>query len=519
MPGTNEYFLNSNARLWTQLDGPGSTPVMINCVDIGDADEPQGDVAREMCPDPILPGVYNVAVRAQGAPGEVSLQFTVPRGRTSDYLDTIAQRRCRVPFHVLYAECAARDDFPPFDVAEDFYGYTARWGMLTSKGRTNQGSALRDGGTPAGVMRTYTLSFESLEDFFRVAGELIPTTAAEIARDISSFNREICGSGCGAAEYTCDHLVMAVEADAAATADVWFSANGGQTWVAGAADPYGIGFHVGSAKGYERGYGTYRVFAVNGISLGAAVHMDASYSDDLGATWTANPVGAVDTECVTNGKAFCIIHRNLMFIVTDGGAVAGGNIYRGTSEGTAWELVGAGSDELNAVDYLNDKELLVVGDTNEVLHTIDGGDTWETITGPAAQAAVDALSCVILTTKHWLVGYEDGEIWQTFDGGTNWEQVVINLPVAGATLNAVHALQKVKDHCVWAAIQYTSGGSVYGSVARNLAGGASNCWEHNVGGITATLGYQGLWACGYNKAFAAGGLTGGVVVVMSAANA
>jgi len=516
--GINEYFSNADARLWTQLDGPGSALVHINCVDIGDVDQPQGDVSREMCPDPRVPGRSHVAMRAQGQPGEATIQFTVPLGKTSDYLDTMAARRCQIPFYVLWAACASVDVFLPLDVDEQFRGYTARGGILTGMGKTNQGSALRDGSPASGVMKTYTVSFASLEDFYQLVAEKValPVGAILAWNDVAAFNAETCGGTCGAPEQACERLI-AVGAAAAAAPEIYFSANSGTTWTVAAASPLAVAMSVVSCGGFPTAAGTWRAFVMRGTTDAGVA--DVCYTDDVGVSWTTVDLPTTTTEFGDGNQSLCIVNRNLIFAVTGNTANTAGTVSRGTSQGTVWEAVLTG-DVLNCVDFLNDNEGIACGEANAVWHTIDGGETWDALTGIAT--GVEIKTCVMLDSMHWIIGYAaavgTSYIYQTFNAGRTWESIVVNLPVAGATAIIPHSLRRVDDHCLWASFIYTAGAAPWGSIARNVAGGASNAWEHNVTGLTTIAGMAGIQPCGYNKCIGVGGVQAAQPTVMIVAN-
>ena len=485
---TNEYFSNADGRLWIQLDGPGTALAFVNCTDIGDTEISRGDVSQVLCPNPLVAGEYLVAFTTQGEPGRPSIQFTVPRGKTSGILDQLATRCALLPSYILLATCASRDEFLPLGTEEDFAVRVARRGLLSNSGMANQGSARRGGEGATGALCSYTFSFEGIEQAFRPLPRQILAGAGVVFLSVAAYDVGAC-TGCG------ERLIAGGTLN-----DLYFSDDGALTWTASVASPFAAGQDISAVGGYPVGE-LYRVFCLRGTSV-AATHAQLRYSDDEGATWAALVnIGSIDTEFVPTSQGFWIVNQNLMFVVTDTGGGAAGSIYRGTTDGTSWTLVGSVAAPLNAVHALNDKQVLVVGGTNSISYSSDAGTTWEAITGPAAEAANDALSCVMLSTNHWLVGYDDGNLWQTMDGGNTWEESVINLPLPGTTLLAVRSLRAMDEQCVFMGLEFSYGVDHYGSLARDIAGGTSNSWEHTVTTTATVFGTTCVWPCGYNNVY------------------
>jgi len=84
----------------------------------------------------------------------------------------------------------------------------------------------------------------------------------------------------------------------------------------------------------------------------------------------------------------------------------------------------ATTQHLQAVHALDVKNVLAVGNSNAVLFTVNGGSTWESVTGPAV--GVNLGACWMWGEKVWFVGEGaggTGKLWLTVNGGMTWSQV------------------------------------------------------------------------------------------------
>lgn len=104
----------------------------------------------------------------------------------------------------------------------------------------------------------------------------------------------------------------------------------------------------------------------------------------------------------------------------------GGYVYFAKSHKTAVEVQDAGvatSQNLLAVHAFDTENVLAVGNSNAVLHTSNGGLTWETVTGPAV--GVNLGSCWMWSENTWFIGEGPGgtgKLWLTVNSGKTWTQ-------------------------------------------------------------------------------------------------
>lgn len=98
-------------------------------------------------------------------------------------------------------------------------------------------------------------------------------------------------------------------------------------------------------------------------------------------------------------------------------------------------------DKLFAVHFIDKETGFVVGNNGLLLHTIDGGENWETV----EVNSIDALNDITFIGKQgWIVGGR-GLILQTNDGGQRWTKQKSN---SSNSLMAVHFINQSEGFAV-----------------------------------------------------------------------
>jgi hypothetical protein len=403
------------------------------------------------------------------------------------------------------SDCTRPNEFTPNDRG---YIYTAN--VITSVGRSNNATRNVDGGSPEEMGKSFSLSAADILEWHGTVLTRRTTAEDQNATDIAFCNDQACQGVCGPAEAVCTDGIVVYEADGGvAVANVEFTTDGGITWAAGANQPSGVNTEDLSAtmcipSGLP---GVTRHFAAVGVT-NAGEPAQIFYTDDSGATaWIPGQAGAGNGGFIAwNGGLFAWDRWNL-WCCTDTGAGAAGDIFKSVDGGVTWVLQLSGaSDTLNCIRFASVDVGLCVGDTNEVQFTDDSGLHWDTMVGPAAQNAVDALTCAILDKNRWYIGYEDGELWYTPDAGATWTQIVLGIPAAGHTISAINDMGHVGDHIIWLSIHGNDGANEVGFVARSVTGGFTGTWEYKqpATDCVAGNGFAGMHVCGVNQAFAVG---------------
>jgi hypothetical protein len=187
----------------------------------------------------------------------------------------------------------------------------------------------------------------------------------------------------------------------------------------------------------------------------------ADLSDLVGgtATWTKVSSGVVA------GKEPLCISSVSPFDTFVGGS--GGYIYKISDPTSEFEVIDSGvatTQDLNSIYAFSLSVIVAVGNSNAVVYSVDGGDTFTSVTGPNVGVALNVVTA--RSAKEWWVGDASGKLWYTRDQGVHWTQK--GFPNSGSG--------SVED-IVWASnlvgfMSHTY--STHGRILRTISGG--NTW-------------------------------------------
>ena len=174
----------------------------------------------------------------------------------------------------------------------------------------------------------------------------------------------------------------------------------------------------------------------------------------------------------------------------------------------------ATTSNLRAVHARDTVNAIAVGDNNTLIHTENGGDSWEALTGPAT--GINLGACWMWDNKTWFVGEGaggNGNLWLTTDGGYTWSKV--GLPATYLRIDQIKFISEAEGYML-----ARSGGQSY--VLRTITAG--NEWIVTPQGRTgipvanSVLSDVDIVSPYSNIAFAVGtnkAGTGGVIIRMA----
>lgn len=134
--------------------------------------------------------------------------------------------------------------------------------------------------------------------------------------------------------------------------------------------------------------------------------------------WSQVPTGFLGSKAPNAMSALDVRH---VWVVGNGGYVYFASDYK-----VGVEVQDAGvatTQHLRAVHALNTQNILAVGDNNAVIHSSNGGSTWESVTGPSV--GVNMGACWMWSESVWFVlegANGNGKAWLTTNSGITWTQ-------------------------------------------------------------------------------------------------
>ena len=267
-------------NVWVQPGGPGTQVFRLLCANTDGFDVPLGDVTTRMCRK--SSGGYQMTRRSVGIPGEATMDLEAYLGSTMDWLQRQRQRECPMTIYIHHGKCGST--FLEYEHGE--LGQTAYITNVSSSGSVRQIADAGDGAADA-VMRTYSLSAApGVWEYWKLILNETFGNEPQPARSVASDPRQRCASDCGVLyDPLTNGTIVADSAAGPALSTPDFTADGFQTFTGAAADPFAAGENVASVVRFWVDANTERILVACGTA--GAAGLRTSYSDDGGATWTA----------------------------------------------------------------------------------------------------------------------------------------------------------------------------------------------------------------------------------------
>jgi hypothetical protein len=397
------------SRLWVFDGGAGPTvsPQLLAMAATGAAEKNYGDITRVEIPSPTERGAYDVVDEFQSGEENATLAAVLRYTLEPSLMKKIADKKCVVDLQVHMGKCT--------DVRDFLHGWESgkiavfERAHITTHSTSELGSMVSD---DEGVVD------ENIEISASVYYEIGPMNYAERAK--SEVTNEViaivvCDSpSCGDCDSPSDgcQKVFYVSAPAGTSpgllAEVGAS-NDGITTIA----------HESPISTLAIGENPTGAACVgDNLVVISNASLSLHYADqgdliDGTETWTEVTTGFV----VAHGPNAIDSYSPFdTWIVGDGGY-----IYFTADPTSGVEVQDAGvatTENLKSVDAFTTEIVVSVGVNNAVVFTLNGGETWQSVVGPAVGVTLNVVE--IRGEKEWWIGTADGKIYYTKDRGDHW---------------------------------------------------------------------------------------------------
>lgn len=405
-------IVSGQSRVWFIEGGasPFEDPDYMGAMKMGDPSWPQGDITPIRVPDPNKFGRFKEAGEVRGMRERVSTSVVARYPEQLSTLLRLSRLGCRVDVQSHIGAC--RRGANPQD-------YLAGWGKIvvyrdarfTTYSQENAGALSDDENNP------YNESVDiSAEEMY----ELVPLSfgqqaSAVTTREIKTI--DVCDNAdCGDCDVKSDgcQRVIATMAGVGATPgtvpSVLYSEDGGATWNSDTINTMFSNETISDASCI----GSY--YAVLS-STSASIHYVPT-ADLLAGTGTFVEVTTGFVVAGAPNSMSALDPRHVWFVGNSGYIYFSSNILTGVSIQDAGVATTQNLLDVHALDANN---VLAVGNSNAVVNSSNGGETWQAVTGPAV--GVNLRACWMLSENVWLVGTETGKLYATRNSGVSWTQI------------------------------------------------------------------------------------------------
>lgn len=505
-------FTNEATRSFIQENGIGTTFTLYDCQAITEWSRDYDDPTYVKVKSPNQYGKKIIKETIAGSANEPT--FTVA-AYTSDDEDWLLGLDCPVDFQVHFGRCSSPSDLTGYTKIRHFYRASP-----TSEQESNLDFIGDE--EYAGVEQQVQFTCEEIITILKttVASSANGSTEIQAFNDIDFLTEARCEGNCGQEIKACKWgLAVADSNYGSATANVWYSTDGGANWTNCAVDPFSENSADMSACVILQGETAPRFIVFRG-TISGSYGARCSLSDDWGATWTEVDMGGnTNGSFVTSAFAF-----SAGMILATGN---GGYVYKSEDRGSSWTAYSntttGTSQDLWDIHSPDGVWLIACGTNNVIIKSVDGGTSWTSITGPSVTTTLWTIQA---PSKYRLLvgGSIDASsdcLWYSEDGGSTWN----DLDFTGSTtaLGQVRRLRLTNDAPLqhWVFIHGANNGStlrwgpgINFRFYRTLDGGGS--FERQ--SIVTNSGLNGLSVCDINTAVACGEPQAGLGVIQKMYN-
>lgn len=477
--GATRVFVQSNGSY------PDALPKFQGCLQLGESEQDLGESTPVYCPDPAQPNKWIITDTIVGAPGLPTVDFTARMSRNlRDIWMGIAEKGCTFNLQEKIF-CEGRGD--------DYNAWDAKWLMFGARmtARTIPLTNPLSGEDNAIADLTGSITYRALVRLLRlVLGTKAESLVVSEILDGFYYDAVSCGA-CGTSPSDgCQKsywLAAASGGSPGLSSRIVYTTNGWQTSNQLNITPLG-----GTDARRIAAMGQYLI----GVAVTAAGHFYELFSEiDAGTTnWAL-----VTTDYTTAPRCIYVKNPSEAFI---GGA--GGYIYYLTDPtGTPSTLLDNSltAQDLNDISGSGDV-IVAVGDSNAVVYSVNGGESFSSVTGPAVGVN---LNCVqVLPTGVWWVGSAAGVWYWTRDKGVTWNTKNLS---AGNT--QVDRTTWVDENVGYVTTRTSTAGRIYSTHDAGATWQLASNVDRRLSNVPSSVRFLAIATCGYNVVGVGGAKTAG----------
>jgi len=403
-------LIGINQRVWYVEGGvhPSHSPELLSIGKFSaDPTQKLGEAKKIAAPDPNNFGRDIQVGTIPGSADRASLGIGIRSTAQKSVLIGWKNRKCRVDIYALSGKCGSPQDFteggekwiyfPDGQISGHAYEGFGAFGLDEAK-ETNE---------------TVDMTAEEYYEFLYMnQGQVGAASTVRRIYTVDVYQ----GNDCEDCPNPCDR-VLASMAGASATPGtqptLLYSADGGLTWTSDTITTLFSNEEI-----------------MDGVVIGDNIVYISNTSNSIHYTSITNLYKNTNTWSETISgfvadkapNAITSVDSRHTWIAADDGY-----IYFCKNHKITVEVQDAGvatTSDLNAIHAFDTDNILAVGDSNAVIYSTDGGETWTSIIGPAVGLVLGA--CWMWSKDVWLVGEGaggTGKLWLTVDSGVTWSQI------------------------------------------------------------------------------------------------
>jgi hypothetical protein len=487
------YFQAGQGRVFLQPLGAGPANAFNyqGCGRVTGFSEDLGDITPVYCPAPDAYDRFEVVDSVRGEGGLPTTSLVSRFGLTNQ----IFQQECPFGLQVHYGKC------------QDPTNFVGGWDKILAfvdarfTSRSSDDLTAMEPGERASILMTGDITAQAIYSVDPLMlGESAGSLISREVIDVTICDFLTCGD-CGRFSGGCDRIFAVTATSGAGSpglpSELVYTLNGGATWAEQQITSLGTNENPSGVLCASE----YVVV----LSEDSGGYHIAPF-DDL-TDWQHIDVGFVDNPVA----GFALSSTQVWFVGASGYIYFTDSITDGVevqSDGTE-----AGGVRLNDIFVANSQNAITVGNSNTILVTENGGATWRSVSGPAANAGVNINTAWMRTKYSWVIGTAGGELFYTVDAGENWYEKAFSGSGNGEIRDVAFS---VTPNSPFGYMAHDYGGA--GRILRTFDGG--NSWyvlPEGVGTIPENDYIGALAVCREPNFIVGGGLAGdgtdGILVI------